>query len=555
MTTTKAAGVSAKAPKLIALAVPFLGVMGAIQGSAPNINSTALVSLTRDLNMGGGDVALAASLQTIAIAASVITTGLLADRLGRRKVLLAGLIVGAAGAAVSGLAPASAIYFLGQILTGIGLGAVYGAAFGYIHAVAKPGKLAAALGVFGATIGLATLIITFLGGTLIGVNWRLGFFVITVFSVIAFLLVPLTLPAIATIKNASLDIVGQILLAAGIIAFLYGVSQMGKSLTAPATLVPLVAGAIILAAFFLFESKSKGAFYPVRLFKSPIFIAAVLAGFIYNYGTAVAFLQSTNLWQYVTGVSTKEVALWQVPLVAAGIVGALITGRRMAKGMSNRTALLLGTLVAVVGFVLLALMSSQKSFVAFLPGTILAGAGVVMVSIPFGNLIIKEAPPAQYGPVTSSRTTIGQFWYSIGFAISTVIVDKLTMGGVTSKLTEAGVQPDMISTATSAISVYVKSGDEPTTQLGKQALADAASSYGSAFSTVMLISAAIMLLAGIAAVLLLRNSHAGAEGEAKTDPATQLVSATAQASSTAAPTGATGSTSTSTSTSDSKTGE
>ena len=94
-------------PKLIALAVPFLGVMGAIQGSAPNINSTALVSLTRDLNMGGGEVALAASLQTIAIAASVITTGLLADRLGRRKVLLAALIVGAAGSGRSSLASAS----------------------------------------------------------------------------------------------------------------------------------------------------------------------------------------------------------------------------------------------------------------------------------------------------------------------------------------------------------------------------------------------------------------------------------------------------------------
>ena len=516
-------------PKLIALAVPFLGVMGAIQGSAPNINSTALVSLTRDLNMGGGEVALAASLQTIAIAASVITTGLLADRLGRRKVLLAALIVGAAGSAVSGLAPASSIYFLGQILTGIGLGAVYGAAFGYIHAVAKPGKLTAALGVFGATIGLTTLIITFLGGTLVGVSWRLGFFVITEFSIICFFLVQWILPKIATIKNASLDIVGQILLAVGLIGFLYGVSQLGKSLTAPATLVPLVAGAIVLAAFFVFESKSKGAFYPVSLFKSPVFIAAILAGFVYNYGTAVAFLQSTNLWQYVTGVSTKDVAMWQVPLVAAGIIGALLTGRQMAKGLSNRNALLIGTAMSVVGFVLLAVVSSQKSFLAFLPGSILAGAGVVIVSIPFGNLIIKEAPPAQYGPVTSSRTTIGQFWYSIGFAISTVLVDKLTMGGVTSKLTEAGVQPDMISTATSSITQYVKTGDEPTTQIGKEALADAASSYASGYTTVMLISAALMLLAGIVAVLLLRKADVAAEGPAKTDPATQLVTAAAPA--------------------------
>lgn len=522
MTNPAATSPVLSTPKFIALAVPFLGVMGAIQGSAPNINSTALLSLTRDLNMGGGEVALAASIQTIAIAASVITTGLLADRLGRRKVLLAALVLGAAGSAVSGLAPVSVVYLLGQVLTGVGLGAVYGAAFGYIHAVAKPGKLAAALGVFGATIGLTTMIITFLGGILVGVNWRLSFFVLTVFSGLCFFLVPLILPKIKTIKSASLDLVGQILLAVGIIGFLYGVSQLGNSLTSPATLVPLVAGAVVLAAFFAFEAKSKGAFYPVGLFKSPVFIAAVLAGFIYNYGTAVAFLQTTNLWQYVTGVSTKEVALWQVPLVAAGIVGALVTGRQMAKGLSNRAALLIGTVMSVVGFVLLAVVSSQKSFLAFLPGSIVAGAGLVIVSIPFGNLIIKEAPPAQYGPVTSSRTTIGQFWYSIGFAISTVLVDKLTMGGVTSKLTEAGVQPDMISTATTAITQYVKTQDEPTTQLGKEALADAMSSYGSSYMTVMMLSAALMVVAGLVAVLLLRKAHAHAEGPAKTDPSTQV---------------------------------
>ncbi len=506
MATTTPASSAAKAPKLIGFAIPLLGIMAAVQGSAPNINSTALVSLSRDLNMAGGQVALAASIQTIAIAATVITTGLLADRLGRRHVLLVALLVGAAGSLISGLAPVSSIYLLGQAITGIGMGAVYGSAFGYIRAVAKPGKLTVALGLFGATLGLATLILTFAGGALAGVDWRLGFFVSAVVAVICFLLVPMTLPLQPRIKGSSFDIVGQLFLGFGIVGFLYGVSQLGRSLTAPTTLVPLVAGAVLLAIFFIFEAKSKGAFYPVSLFKSPIFIAAVLAGFIYNFGTAVAFLQSTNLWQYVTGVPTKEVALWQVPLVAAGIVGALITGRLMGKGMSNRVALIGGTAVTAVGFVLLALAAGQKSFIAFLPGGILAGAGLLAVSIPFGNLIIQEAPAAQYGPVTSSRTTIGQFFYSIGFALATVMVDRLTIGGVTDKLDAAGVQPDMIGTAVTSINQYVKTGDDPSTSLGKEALADAVTSYASAYSTVMVSSAVIMMVAGIAAMLLLRKS-------------------------------------------------
>ena len=189
MTTPAASAIDGATPRLFALAVPFLGVLGAVQGSAPNINSTALVSVTRDLNMTGGSVALAASIQTIAIAGTVITTGLLADRLGRRRVLLAGLLIGAAGSAISGLAPVALFYLLGQTLTGIGLGAVYAAAFGFINAVAKPGKLAAALGVFGATIGLTTLIITFAGGALAGVNWRLGYFVTPLVSVVLGLVV------------------------------------------------------------------------------------------------------------------------------------------------------------------------------------------------------------------------------------------------------------------------------------------------------------------------------------------------------------------------------
>jgi MFS family permease len=498
--------VTPKAPSLIALAVPLLGIMGAIQGSAPNINSTALITLSRDLNMTGGGVALAASIQTLFVAATVITTGLLADRLGRRRVLLAALIVGAVGSAISGLAPVSGVYFIGQALTGVGLGAVYGASFAYIRAVAKPGQLPAALGVFGATIGVGSVAFMFLGSFLVGVDWRLGFFVTTATALIAFVLVPIVLPPEPPLNNVQLDVLGQLLLGLGIVGLLYGVSQLGRSLTSPQTMLPLGMGAVLFTLFFVHEAKSKQAFYPVRIFKSPLFIAAILVGFVYNFGTAVSFLQLTNLWQYVTGVSTSDIAFWQVPLTAAGVVSALLTGRLMSKGVSNRTVMLIGTLITSAGFVMLAVVSSQKTFMAFLPGTITTGAGVFMIAIPFGNLIMKVAPPAQFGPVTSSRTTIGQFFYSIGFAVSTIVVDRLTIGGVVRRLEDAGVPADSIGTAVSSVNAFARSGTEPSTKLGKEALADAVASYSGAFTSVMLLSAVLMLVAGLVAVALIRKT-------------------------------------------------
>lgn len=518
MSSPVGSSIAGATPRFFAIAVPFLGILGAVQGSAPNINSTALVSVTRDLNMTGGSVALAASIQTIAIAGTVITTGLLADRLGRRRVLLAGLLIGVAGSAISGLAPVSLIYLLGQMLTGIGLGAVYAAAFGFINAVAKPGKLAAALGLFGATIGLTTLIMTFAGGALAGVNWRLGYFVTAIVGAICFFVTPMVLPHITKLKNTNLDIGGQLLLGVGVIGFLYGVSQLGRSLTAPQTLLPLIGGTICLVLFFIVEAKYKKSFYPVQIFKSPFFIAAILAGFIYNFGTAVAFLQTTNLWQYVTDVPTRDIAYWQLPLIGAGIVGALVTGRLMAKGLSNRGALAGGAVITGVGFALLALAASAKSFLAFLPGLVLVGAGLLVVSIPFGNLIIKEAPPDKFGPVTSSRTTIGQFFYSIGFALGTVFIDRLTMGGVVKKLTDAGVQPDLIGTAVTSVNQYVQTQKQPSTEVGKQALADAVTSYSASFASLMWVCAVLVIVAGLVAFMLLRRANHHPQGAANPAP-------------------------------------
>jgi MFS family permease len=77
------------APRFMKFAVPFLGVVGAIQGTCPNIASTALVGASKSLDMAGSTQALAASVQTLAVAASVITTGFIADRMGRRRTLMA----------------------------------------------------------------------------------------------------------------------------------------------------------------------------------------------------------------------------------------------------------------------------------------------------------------------------------------------------------------------------------------------------------------------------------------------------------------------------------
>jgi MFS family permease len=489
------------------LVIPFLGLLAAIQGCGPNLSSTALVDASRALHMSGSTQALASSTQTMAIAASVITTGLLADRIGRRRLLMIALTVGIVGQLTVAMAPTAGIYMIGQAVAGVGLGATYCAAFGLLNAVVPKERLAGAMGAFTSILMFATVILTFAGGSLSGVNWRLTFVLIPAVSAVCLIFVPLVVPKVAKVIGGSLDPIGQIVLVAGIVSFLFACSQFAESLTAPTTLVPLVLGVILLASFVIWEKRNPTAFFPVELFTKPVFIAAMAAGFIFNFGNAVGFLQLTNLWQYVTGIPSSTVALWQLPLMASGIVAGYVTGRAMSKGLSDRVVILIGGTVTLVGMGSFAFVHRSHALLAFIPGSVLVGAGVVIAAVPYGSLILRDAPAEYLGPVTSSRTTAGQFFYTLGFSLSTVLVGRLTRHGVTRHLEAIGVPANRLSTGLDAVNAFALSGAKPSTTLGDAALRAAGISYGHAFSVTMILTGVLCFAAGFGGFVLLSGGR------------------------------------------------
>lgn len=486
-----------------AVAVPFLGFVAGLDGAAANISSTALVSASRGLQMSGGTQALAASVMTLAIAATVISTGLIADRIGRRNMMLIALVITCGGQLIVAVAPVAAIYLLGMAITGVGVGATYGAAFGFLAAIVPREKFASAMGIFTAFMMLSTILFTFVGGVLVGINWRLAFLMLPLVAIICAVIARLVLPRIPKLRGEAFDFLGQALLALGVIVFLYGCSQLANSLTSIKTIGPIVVGIALLIGFFVRESKSKRHFFPVSLFKSPVFLAALCAGFVYNFGTAVGFLQITNLWQYVTGLKPAEVSMWQLPMLLSGVVAGVVTGRLVGKKITNRSAILGGAVILLAGTVLVALAHDSRSLLAFLPGLLCIGGGVVIASVPFGSLILREAPAKYLGPVTSSRSTVGQIFYTLGFALSMVAIDRLTDIGVISHLKADGVSPTSYGTGLDALSVFVSTGQKPTSTVGQQALQGAAASYGDAFTVTMVGAGAIAAIVGVVAFVLL----------------------------------------------------
>lgn len=502
--TTTAPTTLARTPSVLAL--PLLGILAAVQGAAPNIAATALVSASRGLDMVGGDQALAASMQTLAIAASVISTGLLADRIGRRRMLVSALVIGLVGQSVVALAPSPLIYIIGQAITGVGLGAVYAAAFAYIQVIAAPGRLAAAVATFAASSGAATVLFTFSGGVLAGIDWRLAFALVPVLSALSVPAVLALLPTVPPSVTEKRDVWGQIALVGGMVVLLFGVSQLASSLTSPVTWGAIAGGAVLLALFVWSQTRVAHPFFPVAMLRRPMFLAALCAGFVFNAGGAVAFLQMSNLWQYVLGLTPTIVAVWQLPVSITSIAGAVFLGRLMTRGMSPQTSLLVGGILSAAGFGLAALVRDATTPLAFVPAGILIALGITAAALPYGTLVLSEAPAEFYGPVTSSRTTFGQLFYSLATALSTVVITQLTIGGITSRLAGAGMSDSAVTTALQSVGTYAKDGTHPDPQVFTAAIA----AYHDAFGALTLGMAAISLLVSIVGWMLITRTNRAA---------------------------------------------
>ncbi len=481
-------------------ALVFLGLLAAIQGSDPNIASSALLSASTDLNMGSL-AALAASISTFMLAATVITTGMMADRLGRLKILTVGLILSAVGDILVALAPGSSVFLLGRSLAGIGLGAVFGASFAYVKLFASgKGGLAGALGVYGAATGAFAVLLSFVGASLVGIDWRVAFLLVPVASVISIFVGFVILPKDGKIPKSTKtwDFTGQILLGLGIIAFLYGVSYIGKGLTEPQCWVALLLGTILLVTWYFYERAHSDGFFPVRLFARPLFIGALLAGLIYNLGNGAMLLSFSTLFQYQLNLSGLGLSLSQLPFLLAAVVGALVAGRLMGSGkLSSGGAIMVGAVISAVGLVLFGVtsMSAPDSVIAYLPALIITGIGVIVPSIPYGGLILQEADPEHYGAVSSSRTTIGQFYYALGLALSTVIIDSLT---------RSRTQAELGGDAAESLRQFAITGQRPA---NPQVIPTAIEALGGAFAIMCFILAVIFLISGFVALVVLRRNE------------------------------------------------
>jgi len=298
------------------------------------------------------------------------------------------------------------------------------------------------------------------------------------------------------VNSGGVDYVGMALVAAGVACLLSGLSSAGAGLNSPSFWLPIGLGLAALAGFAYYGSRTSHPLFPPRIFTHPAFLAAVLMGVIFNFASGATSQMSANFWQYIVHLPTAVIGVASAPLALVAVVVALIAGRLLKIGVPAPAIASVGVLLIAAGLASLGFVDQHSTYFAFLPMMVLSGTGVAAVALVQGSLFLNLAPAKFFGPVTSSKTAVGQFGYSLGLTGTTVMVSVFTLDGV--RRASGGA----ISSESSwdAITSYLASGTTTNPvleRIGHSALAEI---YSQAFVATAVISA--VTVAVLAAVII-----------------------------------------------------
>lgn len=473
----------------------------------PAIHNIAVVAAGNALHMSGAQRSLAASIGTLCIAATILTTGSLGDRLGRKKIMLVGLLVTLAGGIVTALAQDALMFSIGRSLSGVGFAASFGLSFALLRAIApQPDALAKTVAKWLALQTLGIVVLCVAGGYLAGVSWRAAYLVGPAVGVVALLLCLKSVPEARDPVVGRFDGVGLILVALGLVGSLYGVSNAASvGWGSERVLVPLLGGLILLAAFALWEWRLKQPAFPIRSFTDPELLVGALSGIAFNIGNAVVAIQLSLLWQYVYRFTPFEVSLGQLPFIVACIAAASWAGSLVARGVSMRL-LVPGVLFAMAAS-LAAMAFAQPStpYAFFVVPLLAAGAGLMLTQTPTANTFVAKPPPALVGAIGSSRTAFGQLGFALGLALSSSMIYGMFTPLLRQRLHEAGATPGEQAQAIGILQSYVQAGDTDRfdAKLVHEVIANGTSAYLASYHLTMLAMAALIALIALVCLGLL----------------------------------------------------
>ena len=356
----------------------------------------------------------------------LVIAGRTADRLGSRRVFVAGLTVFTIGSALCGLAPSVALLVAGRVIQGFGAAALLPASLSLLLGAFPVERRSQVVALWGGVGALAVATGPSLGAALITVGgWRSAFFVNVPIGIVAWFAGRRVLVnSRAAAATAAPDYLGAALIAVTLSALVLGITEgptWGWDSTA---VIACFVGALIVGSVFLFRSaRHPEPVLDLTLFRARSFSVANAATFLYAMGFFAMLLGNilflTSVWHYP--ILEAGLAVTPGPLVVAVVSGP---AGRVASRVGFRKVLLVGFTVFFLGLAWFATrVGLQHDYLTvWLPGTLIIGLGIGLTFPVLSAAAVSSLHPNRFAVGSAVNQTARQIGGAFGVALLVVIL-------------------------------------------------------------------------------------------------------------------------------------
>ncbi|GII85290.1 MFS transporter [Sphaerisporangium siamense] len=378
----------------------------------------ALPSLSADLKPSSSEQLWIMDAYGFLLAGLLITMGTLGDRIGRRRVLLAGAAAFGVASVLAAYSTSSETLIAARALLGIAGSTLAPSTLSLIRNMFHDARQrATAVGVWTAGFAGGALIGPIIGGLLLEHFWWGSVFLINVpVMVLLLVLGPLLLPEYRDPRPGRFDLLGAPLSILAVLGVIYGVKLLAEHGFGWVPLVYCAAGLAVGVAFLHRQRVAANPMIDMTLFRTRRFNVPLFVGALATFGLVGFSLFNWQFMQLVLGMEPFESALWSLPTFLVMPVGiALATAIAPRIGKPNVIAA--GLLVAAAGYAMLAFIQAGSGIVYLVGGLTVVAIGIGGVSAVVTDVILSAAPPERAGMASAMSETSTEFGGALGIAI------------------------------------------------------------------------------------------------------------------------------------------
>ncbi|MEE1769776.1 MFS transporter [Streptomyces sp. JV185] len=448
---------------------------------------------------------------TLVFAGLLFTAGLLGDRIGRKKVLLFGILLFGTGSALAAMSGSPAQLITWRALMGFGAAFVMPATLAVLVNVFERDEQPRAIGIWAGSVGVAIAIGPITGGLLLEHFWWGSIFLVNVPVVaVALTAMVLLVPDSRDPNPGRIDPLGVVLSIVGLVLLVYGIIHGGQlaDFTDPVVLLSSFGGLLVLAGFVWHEKRSTHPAIDISYFKEPSFAAAVAAIALVFFALMGVTFFSAFYMQSVRGWTALQAGLMLLPLAATQMIFAP-RARLLVDRFGARATCTVGMVLVAVGLAAFALFDETTPVWVLCLLFFVQGTGMAHVMTPVTVSVMQALPREKAGSGSAINNTFRQVGGALGVAVLGSVLSTVYRGDIEGHLTAlpAGAREAAGESIEATLGIADKLGPA-----GAGLIASANDAFLKAMHVTAVGSATIALVGALVVALFLPGRPPAAEG-------------------------------------------